>query len=93
MQAYVQRIESINPHFNALVSLQDPAMLLAQAHACDADLAHACALLRTHRAIDDTLDRARHYGQRAIDAIAHFPAGEAKSALTEAVEFAIARAY
>ncbi|MEY3634102.1 MAG: hypothetical protein RLZZ61_512 [Pseudomonadota bacterium] len=59
----------------------------------DADLAHACALLRAHRAIDDTLDRARHYGQRAIDAITHFPAGEAKSALTEAVEFAIARAY
>ena len=28
-----------------------------------------------------------------IDAIAHFPTGEAKSALTEAVEFAIARAY
>jgi octaprenyl-diphosphate synthase len=59
----------------------------------DADLAHARALLRAHRAIDDTLDRARHYGQRAIDAIAHFPAGEAKSALTEAVKFAIARAY
>ena len=31
--------------------------------------------------------------ERAIDAIAHFPSGEAKSALTEAVEFAIARAY
>ena len=40
MQAYLQRIESVNPRFNALVSLQDPAMLLAQAHACDADLAH-----------------------------------------------------
>jgi octaprenyl-diphosphate synthase len=59
----------------------------------DADLAHARALLRAHHAIDDTLDRARHYGQRALDAIAHFPAGEAKSALTEAVKFAIARAY
>ena len=54
---------------------------------------HMRNLLREHRAIDDTLDRARHYGQRAIDAIAHFPTGEAKSALTEAVEFAIARAY
>ena len=57
------------------------------------DLAHATTLLRKHGAIDDTIDRARHYGQRAIDAIAHFPAGEAKAALTEAVEFAIARAY
>jgi octaprenyl-diphosphate synthase len=57
------------------------------------DLAYATALLRKHGAIDDTIDRARHYGQRAIDAIAHFAAGEAKAALTEAVEFAIARAY
>ena len=57
------------------------------------DLAHATALLREHGAIEDTIDRARHYGQRAIDAIAHFPGGEAKAALTEAVEFAISRAY
>ena len=40
MQAYLQRIESLNPRFNALVSLQDPSTLLAQADACDADLAH-----------------------------------------------------
>lgn len=59
----------------------------------DNDLAHATALILRHGAIDDTLERARHYGQRAIDAIAHFPAGDAKTALTEAVEFAIARAY
>lgn len=59
----------------------------------DNDLAHATALILRHGAIDATLERARHYGQRAIDSIAHFPAGEAKSALTEAVEFAIARAY
>jgi amidase len=39
MQAYLHRIESINPHFNALVSLQDPATLMAQANACDAELA------------------------------------------------------
>ena len=38
MQAYLHRIESINPHFNALVSLQDPARLLAQADAHDAEL-------------------------------------------------------
>jgi octaprenyl-diphosphate synthase len=57
------------------------------------DLAYATRLLREHGAIEDTIDRARHYGQRAIDAIAHFPGGEAKAALTEAVEFAISRAY
>jgi octaprenyl-diphosphate synthase len=43
--------------------------------------------------MSDTLDRARHYGRRAIDALAMFPASRTKSALTEAVEFAVARAY
>jgi octaprenyl-diphosphate synthase len=59
----------------------------------DEDLAHAVALLRSTGALSDTLDRALHYGRRAIDALAGFPPGKAKSALTEAVEFAIARAY
>ena len=59
----------------------------------DADLVHANRLLRETGAIDDTLARARHYGQRAIDALGAFPNGVAKAALTEAVEFAIARAY
>jgi octaprenyl-diphosphate synthase len=59
----------------------------------DGDLAHAVGLLRSSGALADTLERARHYGRRAIDALANFPAGKAKAALTEAVEFAIARAY
>lgn len=59
----------------------------------DADLARATALLIEHNAIDDTVERARHYGQRAIDAIGHFPASDAKSALIEAVQFAVSRAY
>lgn len=59
----------------------------------DADFAHAIALVRQTRAVDDTLARARHYGQRAIDAIAGFGAGKAKDAMVEAVEFAVARAY
>ncbi|HEX6741116.1 MAG TPA: polyprenyl synthetase family protein [Sphingomicrobium sp.] len=59
----------------------------------DEDLAHAVALLRSTGALSDTLGRALHYGRRAIDALAVFPPGKAKSALTEAVEFAIARAY
>ena len=59
----------------------------------DEDLAHATSLLKATDAIDDTLARARFYGQRAIDALGGFPAGRAKAALTEAVEFAIARAY
>jgi len=61
--------------------------------ASDDDLLHAIRLLRASKAIDDTIDRARHYGQRAIDALGPFPAGRAKDALVEAVAFAVARGY
>jgi len=59
----------------------------------DDDLAHAIQLLERTDALADTVERARHYGRRAIDSLAMFPASKAKSALTEAAEFAIARAY
>jgi octaprenyl-diphosphate synthase len=59
----------------------------------DEDLAHAIRLMRSTDSLADTIERARHYGRRAIDALAPFPSGKAKSALIEAVEFAIARAY
>jgi octaprenyl-diphosphate synthase len=59
----------------------------------DEDLAHAISLMRSTEALGDTIECARHYGRRAIDALAAFHSGKAKSALTEAVEFAIARAY
>ena len=59
----------------------------------DEDLAHGTRLLRESGAIDDTLGRARHYGQRAIDALGGIGSGQARAALIEAVEFAIARAY
>jgi octaprenyl-diphosphate synthase len=59
----------------------------------DEDLAHATALMRSTGALGDTIERARHYGRRAIDALAAFPTGKVRSALTQAVEFAIARAY
>jgi octaprenyl-diphosphate synthase len=59
----------------------------------DEDFAEAIRLVRASRAVDDTLARARHYGQRAIDALGAFPAGKAKDAMVEAVEFAVARAF
>ncbi|WP_454885507.1 polyprenyl synthetase family protein [Sphingomonas oryzagri] len=59
----------------------------------DTDLAHAIELLEQTGAVADTLARARHYGQRAVAALGRFPDGRAKSALIEAVEFAVARAY
>lgn len=57
------------------------------------DFAKARDLVRTSGALADTMARARHYGQRAIDVLSIFPAGQARSALVEAVEFAISRAY
>ncbi len=57
------------------------------------DLTHAIALLKSTDALADTIERARQYARRAIDALAMFPAGKAKSALVEAAEFAVARAY
>ena len=59
----------------------------------DDDLAHATRLIRATGALGDTMERARHYGRRAIDALAPFPPSRAKAAMTEAVEFAVARAY
>ncbi len=59
----------------------------------DADLAEAQRLIRQTDAVGDTIERARHFGKRAIDALGPFPASPAKAAMTEAVEFAIARGY
>jgi octaprenyl-diphosphate synthase len=66
---------------------------MAGERATDADLAEATRLLRVSGALDDTLARARLFGQRAIDALGPFAGGRAKDALVEAVEFAVARAY
>ena len=61
--------------------------------ASDEHLLHAKELLRRTAALDDTMMRARHYGQRAIDALGSFADSAAKTAMVEAVEFAISRAY
>jgi len=59
----------------------------------DDDLAHAIRLMRSTDALADTIETARHYGRRAIAALSPFALSKAKAALSEAVEFAIARAY
>ncbi|MCB2073102.1 MAG: polyprenyl synthetase family protein [Novosphingobium sp.] len=59
----------------------------------DDDLAHAVELINRHDAVSATRERARLFTQRAIDAIACFPAGEARSAMAEAAQFAVARRY
>ena len=59
----------------------------------DEDLAHAVHLINRHGCVEATRERARHYASRAIDAIAGFPAGEARSAMAEAAEFAVSRRF
>ena len=59
----------------------------------DEDLVRATALLRSTDALADTIERARQYGRRAVDALAMFSPSKAKTALIEAAEFAVARAY
>ena len=66
---------------------------MAGERVADTDLQRAIGLLRDTDAIADTLERARQYGRRAIDALAPFAAGKAKAAMSEAVEFAVARVY
>ena len=59
----------------------------------DEDLAHATRLIQSTGSLADTLERARLYGRRAIDALAPFPTSRARSALIETVEFTAARAF
>jgi octaprenyl-diphosphate synthase len=57
------------------------------------DLARAVQLMEKHKALDDTVERARHYGVIARDALAIFADCRHKAALLEAVEFCVARAH
>ncbi len=59
----------------------------------DGDLETAIGLMTKHNALADTVERARHYGDKANDALALFPDGAMKHALIEAVAFCIARAH
>ena len=98
VEAVAERLRARVPGHDVLTlhGRQEPAeqdAAIAGRRVADEDLAHAVALIRRTHAVDDTLARARHYGQRAIDAIGPFAGGAAKAAMVEAVEFAIARAY
>jgi len=66
---------------------------LQEADIRDGDLEEAQALMRRHRALDDTIARAEHYAAMAKDALALFPASPMKDALIEAVDFCVARAH
>ena len=59
----------------------------------EADLAEAIRLIAKYDAVAATRERARHFAQRAIDAISIFPDSKARSAMSEAAHFAVARGY
>jgi octaprenyl-diphosphate synthase len=64
---------------------------LEEGNASDADLEEAVRLMIKHRALEDTVQRARHYGAIATDALALFRDSPMKKALEETVEFCICR--
>ncbi len=59
----------------------------------DGDLERATRLMEKHGAILDTVERARHYGAIARDAMGIFEDGREKQALIEAIDFCINRAH
>jgi octaprenyl-diphosphate synthase len=59
----------------------------------EGDLEMALTAMKKHRAIEDTIERARHYGAMARDSLELFPASAWKHALLAAVEFAVQRAF
>lgn len=59
----------------------------------EGDLDLAIATMHKHRALEDTIERARHYGAMARDALELFPASPWKFALIDTVNFCVSRAY
>jgi octaprenyl-diphosphate synthase len=66
---------------------------LESAELTDGDLDHAVSLMRRHKALDDTIERARHYGAMAKDALALFADGPMKRALVDVVDFCVNRTH
>jgi octaprenyl-diphosphate synthase len=59
----------------------------------EGDVEHAIGLMRRHRTLDDTVERARHYGAMAKDALALFEDGAMKGALLDVVDFCVNRTH
>ena len=66
---------------------------LEQGDIGEADLEQAIAVMKKHRTLEDTIERARHYGAMARDALGLFPASSWKDALLGVVDFCIARGH
>jgi octaprenyl-diphosphate synthase len=59
----------------------------------DGDLDRAQELIRKYDALDASMDRAREFGEKAIESLSRFDDGAIKDAMVEAVEFCISRPY
>lgn len=66
---------------------------LEQGDIQDGDLERAIALVRDSGALSDTVERARHYGAVARDALGALPASAHKQALLDVVDFCIERVH
>ncbi len=67
--------------------------VLEDANQRDGDLEHAISLMKQHNALEDTINRAHHYGAIACDALEIFPTCPQKAALMEVVRFCVSRSY
>ncbi len=66
---------------------------LSELEQTDADLEHAIGLMAKHGALDDSVERARHYGAIARDSLGIFPDSEIKEAMISLIDFCIERPY
>ncbi|MGX7926507.1 polyprenyl synthetase family protein [Tsuneonella sp. HG094] len=66
---------------------------IAGHNAGDDALDEATRLIAKHDALAATRERARHFAQRAIDALSIFPDSAARRVMTEAAQFAVSRGY
>ncbi|MEM0899650.1 MAG: polyprenyl synthetase family protein [Pseudomonadota bacterium] len=67
------------------------AECIEQGKTDDHRLEHARGLMRRHNALADTIQRARHFGEVARDALAPLPQNAQRDALLEVVEYCISR--
>ena len=67
--------------------------VLEKGDVVDGDLETALATMKKHRALEDTVERARHYGAMARDALELFPDSPWRRALLETVDFCVGRAH
>ncbi|MBL4789549.1 MAG: polyprenyl synthetase family protein [Kordiimonadaceae bacterium] len=59
----------------------------------EGDLDQAISLLAKHNTLEDTVERARHYGAMSKDALAIFPDCPAKKSMMDIVDFCITRTF